>query len=206
MHWPKTRLNCFTPIFELALVAKDAPGHVLVGEDLRLHGQEPARRVAEVDHRQPVLDGDLKTADDLLHRQRIPGTALDGGVVGVDDHLAARNDADAGDDRRARALAAIGHVAGQRGKLQERRARIKQLLNPLPRHHLALLRQALDIAVRPDMPRGFLSLPQFGGKPAIVGRVRAERGVRRAQGGLNTSHSADPPARPAARLDPAAHA
>ena len=80
------------------LVAEDAPGIVAVGEQFRLQRQEAAGAVAEMHDRQPVLDGDVERADDLLDRQRIPGAALHAGIVGADHHLAARDDADA-DDR-----------------------------------------------------------------------------------------------------------
>ena len=101
-----------------------------------------------MDHRQPVLDRDVERAHDLLDRERIPGAALDGGIVGANDHLAPRNDADADDRARRRRLAAIGHVGGERGEFEKRRARIEQLFDPLARQHLALTREAVEIALR----------------------------------------------------------
>ena len=66
------------------------PAQIAVGEQLRLQRQEAAGAVAEVDHRQPVLDGDVERPHDLLDRQRIPGAAFHAGIVGADDDLAAR--------------------------------------------------------------------------------------------------------------------
>ena len=70
------------------------------GKDLGLQRQERAARVDQVDAGQPVLERDLLRADVLLHRDRIVGAALDRRVVGDDQHLAARDPADAGDDAR----------------------------------------------------------------------------------------------------------
>ena len=72
------------------LVEEDPAEVVAVGEDLVLARQEGAAGVDEVDARQPVLQGHLLRAQVLLHRHRVVGAALDGGVVGDDDALAAR--------------------------------------------------------------------------------------------------------------------
>ena len=64
--------------------------------------------------------GDLLGAQVLLHRHRVVGAALHGGVVGDDHHLPAADPADAGDDAR-RGRVAVVQVAGREGaQLQER--------------------------------------------------------------------------------------
>ena len=134
------------------LVAEDAPGIIAVGEQFGLRRQEAARAVADVDHRQPVLDGDVQRADDLLDRQRIPGAAFDAGVVGADDDLAARDDADAADIAGARHVAVIVHVGGQRGQLEKRRAGIEQHFDAVAHEHLVLPREPVEVALRPLEP------------------------------------------------------
>ena len=85
------------------LVEEDAAEVIAIGEDLGLQRQERAARVDEIDAGQPVLQRDFLRADVLLHREGIVGAALDRGVVGDDEHFAARHAADAGDDAGRRA-------------------------------------------------------------------------------------------------------
>ena len=85
------------------LVVEDPAEVLLVREDLVLLGQERAARVHEVDAGQPVLQRDFLRPQVLLDRHRIVGAALDGGVVGDHQHLAAVHQADAGDHPGARA-------------------------------------------------------------------------------------------------------
>ena len=123
MQEPSTEAIC--GIFAadiLRLVVEDAAEVLAVGEDLVLLGQERAARVDEVDARQLVLEGDLLGAQVLLHRHRVVGAALDGGVVGDDEHLSAVHHADAGDDAGAGAGAAVQALGGERRDLQERAA------------------------------------------------------------------------------------
>ena len=82
------------------LVEEDAAEVIAIGKDLGLQRQEGAARVDQIDARQAVLERDLLRADVLLDRDRIVGAALDRRVVGDDQHLAARDAADAGDDAR----------------------------------------------------------------------------------------------------------
>ena len=74
---------------EVGLVVEDAAEVVAVREDLVLPRQEGAARVDQVDAGEPVLLGDLLGPQVLLHRERVVGAALDGGVVG-DDHALQR--------------------------------------------------------------------------------------------------------------------
>ena len=85
------------------LVEEDAAEVLAIGEDLGLQRQERAAGVDEVDAGQAVLERDLLRAQVLLDGDRVVGAALDRRVVGDDQHLAARDAADAGDDARRRA-------------------------------------------------------------------------------------------------------
>ena len=111
------------------LVEEDAAEVLAIGKDLGLQRQERAARVDEVDAGQAVLERDLLRAQVLLDRERVVGAALDRGVVGDDQHLAARDAADAGDEpgrraprrrtgprrraARARGTASRGRAAGR---------------------------------------------------------------------------------------------
>ena len=75
---------------QVGLVVEDAPEVVAVGEDLVLVRQVRPARIHQVDARQPALGGDLLRAQVLLHRQRVVGAALHGGVVRHHHHLLAR--------------------------------------------------------------------------------------------------------------------
>jgi hypothetical protein len=70
----------------LRLVEEDAAEVLAVGEHLVLVRQVGAATVDEVDAGQAVLLRDLLRAQVLLHRQRVVGAALHGGVVS--DHHA----------------------------------------------------------------------------------------------------------------------
>jgi hypothetical protein len=118
-------------------VVEDAAEVLAVGEDVVLLGKEAAARVDEVDARQAVLRRDLLRAQVLLHRHRVIGAALDGGVVGDDHALAARDAADAGDHRRGMHVAAVHAVRGELADLEERRAGIEQAAHPVARQELA---------------------------------------------------------------------
>ena len=85
------------------LVEEDPAEVIAIGEDLGLERQERAAGIDQVDAGQAVLQRDLLRADVLLDGQRIVGAAFDRRVVGDDQHFAARDAADAGDDARARA-------------------------------------------------------------------------------------------------------
>ena len=126
----------------------------------RLQRQEAARAVAQMHDRQPVLDRDVEGADNLFHRQRIPGAALHAGVVGMDDDFAAVDDADAADDAGAGHLAAIFGIGGKRREFKKRRAGIEQQLDAVAHEHFVLPRQTLEIARRPLAAGGLLALPE----------------------------------------------
>ena len=103
MHEPITTATCGMPLGRHARLVEEDPAEVIaVGEHLGLQRQERAARVDQVDAGQAVLERDLLRAHVLLHRHRVVRAALHRGVVGDDDHFAAGDAADAGDDARAR--------------------------------------------------------------------------------------------------------
>ena len=156
------------------LVVEDPAEVLAVGEDLVLHRQEGAAGVDQVDAGQPVVQRHLLRAQVLLHRHRVVGAALDGGVVGDDDALPAGDPADAGDDPGGRRLAVVEAVRGQRRELEERAARVEQRVDPLAGQQLA----AVDVPLRgrahrrPGRPGG-----------SCVGEVGDQRGMRRGVAG-----------------------
>ena len=105
---------------EPGLVVEDPAEVLLVGERPRLVGQEDPARIDEIDAREAVLEGDLLGAEVLLDGHREVGPALDRGVVGHDQHLAAVDDADAGDHAGGRGLVVVHAVRGQGAELEER--------------------------------------------------------------------------------------
>ena len=96
------------------LVEEDPAEVLAVGEDLVLERQERAAGVHEVDARQPVVERHLLRAQVLLDRHRVVRAALDRRVVGDDHALAPADAADAGDDPRARRVAVVHAVGGER--------------------------------------------------------------------------------------------
>src|SRR5581483_9519322 len=161
------------------LIAEDATSVVAIREQIRLQRQESAGAIAEMHDRQAILDRDVEGAHRLLHRKRIPRAALHARVAGVDQHFAARHDADAGDDRRARHFAVVLLIRRERRELEERRARIEQPLDALAHEQLVLLAQAIDVALRTIESRLALPLAQILCKLAVMRRVR--RKLRRAR-------------------------
>ena len=121
----------------LRLVVEDAAEMPLVRKDLVLHRQEGAAGIDHVDAGQIVLPRDILRAQMLLHRHRIIGAALDGGVVGDDHAFAPRDPPDAGDDAGRMHVAAIEAVGRQRRQFEKRRAGIDQQVDALARQHLA---------------------------------------------------------------------
>ena len=125
------------------LVVEDAAEVIAVGEDLGLQRQERSARIDEVDAGQAVLERDLLRAQVLLHGERVVGAALHRGVVGDHDGVAAGDLPDAGDDPRARGLVVVAAPGRQRADLEERRARVEQVLDALARQELAARSMAL---------------------------------------------------------------
>ena len=119
------------------LVVEDPAEVLLVRERPGLVREEDPARIDEVDAGQPVLQGHLLGADVLLDGHREVGPALDRGVVGHDEHLAAVDDADAGDHARRRGLVVVHAVGGQRAELQEGRVAVEEPVQPLADEELS---------------------------------------------------------------------
>jgi hypothetical protein len=127
-----------------------------VGEDLVLHRQEGTAGVDEVDAGQVVLGGDRLRPQVLLHRHRVVGAALDGGVVGDDDALAAGHPADAGDHAGGRHGVVITPRAtgvhpegGERTQLEERATGVEQPVDAVAGQQLAPVGVLAARVVRP---------------------------------------------------------
>ena len=108
------------------LVVEDAAEVLAVGKHLGLVRQVGAAGIDQIDAGQPVLARDLLGAQMLLHRHRIVGAALDGGIVAHDHAFAALDAADAGDQAGAVNGVVVHAVGGERRQLQKRAAGIEQ--------------------------------------------------------------------------------
>ena len=137
------------------LVEEDAAEVLAIGKDLGLQRQIRAARVHQIQAGQPVLDRHLLRAQVLLHRDRVVGAALDGGVVGDDQHLAPRHPADAGDQTGAGRLVVVEPFGRERRELEKGRVRVEQLLEALADQELPLFAVALDGAFVAALPRPF---------------------------------------------------
>ncbi len=111
----------------------------------------------------------------LLDRQRIVGAALDRGIVGDDEDLAARDAADAGDEPGGRRLVVVDIPRRKRRELEKRRVGIEQLLDAFAHRQLALRAMPLEVlaARRPGARRARRS-PQLADEPLHPRAVRAE--------------------------------
>ena len=104
------------------------------------------------------MNGSLLRDHDLLHAQVLAqahgrgGAALDAGIAGRDDAAHARHSADAGNHAAAldvlRAVVVVHVEAGERRDLQERRAAVQHLGQPLPRRQLSALLENGKLLVR----------------------------------------------------------
>ena len=147
---------------------------IAVGKHLVLVGQVGAAGIDQVDAGQIVLQRDLLRAQMLLHRQRIVGAALHRGVVDHHHHLGAFDATDAGDHPGRGDVAAIEAPGGELADLEEGRAGIEQLRQPLPGQQLAARRvppARLLRAAALDM-RGLF--PDVGHQPAQPCRIGLE--------------------------------
>ena len=115
------------------VVAKDAAEIVLVGKDILLQRQKDAGRIDEIDQRQPIGEGDPLGPQHLLGRHRKKRAGFHRGVVG-DDHVPPAADrADRRHHARRRRAAPVGihPVRRPQAQLQQRRAGIDELRDPL---------------------------------------------------------------------------
>ncbi len=92
-------------------------------------GRVSASRLHQVDHRQPVLEGDVRGPGALAEGVGVHGAAPDGGVVSGDEALDARHHADT--DHRGGADRVFGPPGGQGRELQESGVPVDQELDAL---------------------------------------------------------------------------
>ncbi len=110
---------------------------VAVGEDLILQRQEGPAGVDQVDAGQAVLLGDFLRAQMLLHRHRVIGAALDGGIVGNDQAFHPGDAADAGDHAGTGHRVVVHAMRRQRRYFQEWAAGVEQGIDALTHQQLA---------------------------------------------------------------------
>ena len=157
------------------LVVEDAAEMLAVGKHLGLVRQVGAAGIDQIDARQPVLARDLLRAQMLLHRHRIVGAALDGGVVADDHAFAALDAADAGDQAGAVDGVVVHAVGGERRQFEERRAGIDQPHHALARQQLAARQMALARrAAGPPSAASARRRLQFVGKRAHARGIGGE--------------------------------
>ncbi len=101
------------------LVVEDPTEVLLVRKHLVLQRQKRAAGVHQVDAGQMIFQGHLLCAQMLLYRHRKVGAALDRGIVGHDQHFAAIDPADAGDQAGARRGVVVHAVGRQCGQLKK---------------------------------------------------------------------------------------
>jgi hypothetical protein len=161
---------------------------VPVGEDLVLLGQEGATGIHQVDARQAVFLGDLLGAQVLLHRHRVVGAALHGGIVGHDHALGAIDPADAGDHAGRGRIVVVHPVGGQLAEFEKAGAGIKQMIDPVAGQQLAAGHMLGP--GRLTTAEGHLRslLAQVGHDLAHLGRVGLELGRSRVDAGFDDAH------------------
>ena len=161
------------------LIVEDAAEMLAVGKHLGLVRQVGAAGIDQIDAGQPVLARDLLGAQMLLHRHRIVGAALDGGVVAHDHAFAALDAADAGDQAGAVDGVVVHAVGGERRQFQERRAGIEQPHDAVARQKLAARDVALADARRAAVRRLRRGALQLVGERAhargVGGKLRRAR-------------------------------
>ena len=151
-------------------------------EDLLLRRQISPAGLDQGDGRQPVLLGDLRGAEDLLHRPRVRRATLHRRVVRGDHALDALDDADAGD--HAGADGEVRAPAGQRRQLEERAAGVDEQLDPLARHQLAAGVVALDVLLTAAGHRDRVLCLEVGdlGEHRLAARTTGSVKMRRLSG------------------------
>ena len=185
VHEPITTAIWGIPAADMrAWLKKMRPKWSRSGKTSSWSGRNAPPGVDEVEARQPVLRRDLLRAQVLLDREREVRAALDRGVVGDDDALAALDDADAGDDPGPGRLAVVHVPGGQRAELEEGGAGVDEPVDPLARGQLPAravpLDRALTAAAR-DLRRALAQLGDEALHPLAPGRelVRVTLGPRR---------------------------
>ncbi len=166
-----------------------------VGEDLGLVRKIGAAGIDEVDAGQPVLARDLLGAQMLLHRHRVIGAALDGGIVRHDHAFAALDARDASDQAGAVDIVVVHPVGGERGELEKRRARIDQRHHAVAGQQLAALQVTLARLLGSAGRRLRAAPLQFLDKPAQALGIGAEFSRGRIDAGCENRHGTPKTAR-----------
>ena len=131
-------LRNFQPPPHQRVVVENPRRAVLPGKDAVLIGQIHARRIHQVDDRQPVAHRDFLGSQNLVDRLGPPRAGLHRGVVG-DDHARPLFDVcQARDHARRGSLAVVAVVGDQQADFEKQRARIDQMRDALARRQLAL--------------------------------------------------------------------
>ena len=159
-----------------------------IGKNLSLQRQERSARVDEIDAGQAIVERDLLRADVLLDGDRVVGAAFDGGVVGDDQHLAARHAADPRHDAGRRRLVVVHPVGGERGELEERRTGVEQTIDALARRQLSLVALALKVFRAAAFAGPGRSLCELGDKLLHASAVGLEDGVGRIDASVEDYH------------------
>ena len=155
------------------LIEEDAAEMVAVGKDLGLVGKVRPAAVDQIDTGQAVFLRDLLRTQVLLHRHRVIGTALNGGIVAHDHHLAAGDTPDPGNQARAIDLVlAIHAIGGKLADFEEGTAGIEQALHALAREKLAPPDMPFPATFRTAQRSGGNAGPQVGRERRIVCKTR----------------------------------
>ena len=117
---------------------------ILVGEDFVTLRQVRPAAIDEVDHRQPVLEGNVLRADVLFDRLAEEGPSLRRGVVRNDHAYGALDYADAGHEARRRDLVVVEPVAGERRQLQEGAQGVHEEVDTVPSQDFTARAMAVD--------------------------------------------------------------
>src|SRR5262249_24432203 len=126
----------------------------------------------------------------LLHRHRIIGAALDGGVVAHDHALAPLDARDPGDDAGAVDVVIVHAAGGKRREFEEGGARIDEPHHPVARQQLAALEMPLARTRRSTQRRLRAAMLEFGNERAHLRGVGAEMLGADLRGGDDFRHPA----------------
>ena len=132
-----------------------------------------------------IFFGDLLGAQVLLYGEGEVGPALDRGIVGDEQDLVPAHAADARDDPGGgrRELISYGlrggslrieTPSGERRKLKEGRAWVKQALDPIADEQFAQLVLPAAVLLAAASTHAFLSLAELGSQGAMMGAVGFE--------------------------------
>jgi hypothetical protein len=159
-----------------------------VWKHVGLQRQKRAARVNQVDTGKAVLKGDVLRPQMLLDADGVVGAALDRRIVRNDDHLAAGDAGDGGNQARSGRLVVVHVPGGQRRELEQRRARIDQTFDSLADRELPLLPVPLKGAHSTPLARGCHPRPQLLHEPRHARVVLDELGIGRSDVGIEAVH------------------